>query len=99
MVLLSQEALRFPMAKSLFETSPDLEFFTQLEADKILRVGKSTRLNLIRAGKLTVINVGGNRLVTGSSLRGYIADCVANPQPTGRSLGAKRTNSRKVVVR
>lgn len=83
------------MAKTIpFQVPEDLEYFTQNEADSILRIGKSTRMELIHRGTLVAINVGGNRLITGRSIRAYLAECAADPRPTGRSLSGRQFNDR-----
>jgi hypothetical protein len=76
------------MAKNAFRVPLDFELFTQLETQQILRCAQNKRVELIRAGKLVVINVGGKKLITGKSLRAYLADCAAHPQQSGRSLCA-----------
>ena len=68
----------------------DLEFFTQLETQAVLRCQLK---ELIDLGKLVKVNIGGHWLITGGSVRGYIAECAANPRPSGRSLCAKALNA------
>jgi hypothetical protein len=80
------------MTKALFDLPPDLEYFTQAEADQILRCRKGKRLELIRSGKLVVVNVRGKQLITGLSIRGYLAECAANLKPSVRSLSARQLN-------
>jgi hypothetical protein len=76
------------MAKNAFRVPLDFELFSQKETEQILHCAQNKRVELIRAGKLVVINVGGKNLTTGKSLRDYIHDCAVNPQQSGRSLCA-----------
>ncbi len=57
------------------------------------RCAKGKRRDLIRDGKLIVVNVGGKNLITGSSVRGYLAECAANPRPSGRSLCTRASDT------
>jgi hypothetical protein len=88
------------MAKAaLFQIPADLELFTQLEAEQILHCGKTKRQELTRDGKLVVANVAGKHLVTGRSIRSYLAECATSPTPSGRSLSAKQLNRRNAAAR
>ncbi|TPW00267.1 MAG: hypothetical protein USCAAHI_00288 [Beijerinckiaceae bacterium] len=79
-------------ASAPFDVPLHLELFTQSEADQILRCRKGKRMELIRAGKLVVVDVAGKKLITGRSIRAYLSECAANPRPSGRSLSARQLN-------
>jgi hypothetical protein len=72
-----------------FKIPPELEIFSDLEAQQILGIGKSKLGQLVRATKLKRFNVAGKWKISG--VRNYLAECQASTEPPERSKSLTRT--------